>query len=89
MQELPFEAVYASADDAFAEGREWIERNWDLASARMTQTGSGPAVLMLDEIQKLDHWSETVKKRWDRDSFEGREVKAILLGPQGCSFKKA
>lgn len=88
MKELPFETVYASADDSFAEGSEWIERNWDLALARMKQTGSSQAVLILDEIQKMDHWSETVKKRWDRDSFEDRALKVILLGSSRMLLQK-
>src|SRR5690606_27355473 len=30
--------------------------------------------------QKLNNWSEAVKKMWDEDTREGRNVKVILLG---------
>ena len=37
-------------------------------------------MLVLDEIQKLQEWPETVKRLWDEDSATGRNVKVVLLG---------
>ncbi len=35
---------------------------------------------MIDEIQKISNWSETVKKLWDEDKKTGANVKAVLSG---------
>jgi predicted AAA+ superfamily ATPase len=37
-------------------------------------------LLVIDEIQKIDNWSETVKQQWDRDTREHTNIKVILLG---------
>jgi uncharacterized protein len=36
--------------------------------------------LVIDEIQKIDNWSETVKLLWDMDSRNKLNLKVILLG---------
>jgi predicted AAA+ superfamily ATPase len=41
---------------------------------------AGPALLVLDEIQKIPGWSEAVKSLWDADTREGRELQVLLLG---------
>ena len=35
---------------------------------------------MLDEVQKLPGWSETVKRLWDEDSASGLDLQVVLLG---------
>ena len=37
-------------------------------------------ILIIDEIQKIAGWSEIVKKEWDQDTREKRNLKVILLG---------
>ena len=37
-------------------------------------------VLCIDEIQKVPQWSETVKKLWDEDTKNNRNIKVVLLG---------
>jgi len=37
-------------------------------------------LLVIDEIQKIDDWSEVVKRQWDSDTRSGLNLKAILLG---------
>ena len=37
-------------------------------------------LLVVDEIQKITNWSETVKSEWDRDSREKRNLKVVILG---------
>jgi hypothetical protein len=37
-------------------------------------------VLVLDEIQKLTGWSESVKRLWDEDTRSRRRLRVILLG---------
>src|SRR5207245_412775 len=37
-------------------------------------------LLILDEIQKIPHWSNTVKKLWDEDIAHNLNLKVLLLG---------
>ena len=37
-------------------------------------------MLVLDEIQKIPAWSETVKRLWDEDTRARRPLKVVLLG---------
>lgn len=38
------------------------------------------ALLVLDEVQKIPHWSEKIKELWDADTFKDVKLKVILLG---------
>lgn len=69
---------YVSADEPTLRGPEWIAQQWD--AARLASTGEQGAVLVIDEIQKLPQWSETVKRLWDEDSRRGVPLKVVLLG---------
>lgn len=35
---------------------------------------------MLDEVQKVPHWSESVKRLWDEDTRAGTPLKVVILG---------
>jgi len=69
---------YASADEPGLRGSEWIAQQWE--AARMDARDSGEVIVALDEIQKVPDWSETVKRLWDEDTREGRNLKVIILG---------
>lgn len=71
---------YASADEPSLRGRDWLRQQWE--SARLETRGAGEpgGVLVLDEIQKIPGWSETVKALWDEDSRAGRSLRVVLLG---------
>lgn len=71
---------YASADEPTLRGVTWLEQQWE--AARLTNGDAGPAgtVLVLDEIQKIPGWSETVKRLWDEDTHARRRLKVVLLG---------
>jgi len=69
---------YASADEPTLRGTDWIGQQWE--AARLEIAGKAGAVLVLDEIQKIPHWSETVKRLWDEDTRRKRPLKVVLLG---------
>jgi len=71
---------YASADEPTLRGHLWIEEQWEAARFLLTNDGSEGVLLVLDEIQKVSSWSETVKRLWDEDTAAGRSVKLVLLG---------
>lgn len=68
----------ASADEPTLRGADWIAQQWE--AARLSIAGAEGAVLVLDEIQKIPGWSETVKRLWDEDTRAKRPLKIVLLG---------
>ncbi len=79
MERMRVPVRYASADEPTLRGPEWIAQQWE--AARLAASGNDPAgVLVLDEIQKMPGWSETVKRLWDEDKRAGRRLAVVLLG---------
>ena len=76
--ELSLPVRYASADEPTLRGADWISQQWE--AARLEASGEAGAVLVLDEIQKISSWSETVKRLWDEDTRRKRPLKVVLLG---------
>lgn len=68
----------ASADEPTLRGADWIAQQWE--AARLSIADAKGAVLVLDEIQKIPGWSETVKRLWDEDTRAKRPLKVVLLG---------
>lgn len=64
---------FVSADEPGLQPTEWLSQQWE--AARL----SG-GVLVIDEVQKVPNWSEAVKRLWDEDSRNGRDLKVVLLG---------
>ena len=60
-------------------GAEWIESHWRLAGTDAARSGK-PVLLVLDEIQKVRGWSETVKRLWDETLATGVPLRVVLLG---------
>lgn len=77
IEEIGMPVHYASADEPTLRGREWIAAQWD--AARL-QAGENGAVLVLDEVQKIPDWSETVKRLWDEDTRKRMGLHVVLLG---------
>jgi predicted AAA+ superfamily ATPase len=57
----------------------WLIRQWQEARLQAGRAG-GPFVLAVDEVQKIPHWSNTVKGLWDADRAVGLPMHVILLG---------
>jgi len=77
-QALKLPVRYASADEPALRSADWIAQQWD--AARLEVVNRTGAVLVLDEIQKIPGWSETVKRLWDEDTRAQRPLKVVLLG---------
>lgn len=77
-QTLTVPVRQASADEPTLRGTDWIAQQWE--AARLSISGKAGAVLVLDEIQKIPAWSETVKRLWDEDTRAKRPLKVVLLG---------
>ncbi len=72
--------LFISADAMAVDNGIWLDQQFELARLMMQQQGAPSFLLVIDEVQKISQWSEVVKKHWDRDTREGRNLKLILLG---------
>ncbi len=75
---LPYH--FASADQPTLRGSGWVETQWEQARLLADKPRRKTALLILDEVQKVPHWAETVKRLWDEDTRKQRRVKMVLLG---------
>jgi len=57
----------------------WLVEQWEIARNKAIRSPNG-YVLVLDEIQKIERWSETVKGLWDADRAAECDLHIILLG---------
>lgn len=76
------------ADGIDAGDTDWIRRVWDSARTTMLLRKEKEYLLVIDEIQKIDNWSEVVKREWDEDSRKGVNLKVVLLGSSRLLLKK-
>ncbi len=73
-------AFHFASADAVVSGVIWLQQQWETARVKMDQEFVPEFLLVIDEIQKIDNWSETVKSLWDADTLQKRNLKVILLG---------
>ncbi|MBR1515648.1 MAG: ATP-binding protein [Paludibacteraceae bacterium] len=85
-QAIPFR--FLNADGVDAEDNAWIAAQWEEVRAWMRFNGYNEAVLAIDEIHKINNWSEQVKREWDADTFNDLGIKVVLLGSSRMLLKK-
>lgn len=73
-------AHLASADDPSLQQPQWIETQWAIGRERARNGGRAGGLLVLDEIQKVSGWSDTVKALWDEDTRSDLGLRVMLLG---------
>lgn len=71
---------FISADGISYAGLNWIEQQWQTARLKFKQTEAKEFLLVIDEIQKINNWSEQIKQLWDEDTRTKQNIKVILLG---------
>lgn len=76
------------ADAVDPEDSDWIHRVWEAARTTMMLRGLEDYLLVIDEVQKIDNWSEVVKREWDADTRDGVNLKVVLLGSSRLLLKK-
>ena len=86
-QEIGFLYQYVTADAITSSTSEWIEQHWETARLKQKVLNTD-YLLIIDEVQKIDNWSETVKKLWDTDTFNDVNLKVVLLGSSGLLLQK-
>ena len=83
---LPFDSY--SADDVTGVSADWLAQVWESQRMKMSARGESKRLMVIDEIQKIKNWSETVKAEWDRDTREKRELVIVLLGSSRMLIEK-
>jgi len=75
----PFANHFANADDLLSADRNWLLEQWQKALL----FGDG-TLLVIDEIQKIPNWSETLKSLWDKSP--GR-LRVVVLGSSSLQIQ--
>ena len=88
LSKIDIESVYETADTIVAADSKWLQTVWETARIKLNLSEKKELILVIDEIQKIDNWSETVKKLWDEDSRTGNNIKVILLGSSSLLIQK-
>ena len=88
VQELTIPYSVEVADAVDPKDSDWIRRIWEGARTTMTLRGEQEHLLVIDEIQKIDNWSEVVKREWDEDTRRHIQLKVVLLGSSRLLLKK-
>jgi len=85
MDRLSCETHYAAADLPAPPQAGWITEQWETARIKAAQKR---VVLVLDEIQKIDHWSDEVKRLWDEDTRRATDISLVILGSSSLLVQK-
>lgn len=80
--------LYESADAISATNTAWLTQVWESARLQMKVSKAIEFLLVIDEIQKINNWSEVVKQQWDKDTRENINIKVILLGSSRLLIQK-
>lgn len=84
--ELERPSRYITADLATLQDISWLQQQWDIA--RELAKSEGKALLIVDEIQKIPHWSDMVKFHWDQDTALGIDLLVLILGSSPWLMQK-
>lgn len=73
--------LYFSADKVFSTSPEWLREVW-------TQAITEKKILVIDEIQKCENWSETLKSLYDESKRKKQSTDCIVLGSSSLELNK-
>ena len=88
INEIDIPNNYISADNIPNTNTAWIEQQWEASRLKLKVSKSESFLLIIDEIQKIKDWSNTIKLLWDYDTFNDINIKVILLGSAGLILQK-
>lgn len=87
LEQIEIAHSFQSADAVDPGDNDWIHRIWEAARTSMKIKGVDEYLLVIDEVQKINNWSEIVKREWDSDTRDRINLKVILLGSSRLLLK--
>ena len=87
LQETDIPYLSVTADNVPQTDTFWISEMWSSARARMRATKASEFLLVIDEVHKLNNWSEAIKKEWDEDTRNDINMKVVILGSSRLLLK--
>lgn len=88
LSEIDMPYYLYNADGVDPNDSDWISRTWQAVRNAMLLSQSKEALLVIDEIQKIENWSEIVKREWDLDTRNKLNLKVVLLGSSRLMLRK-
>jgi len=88
LKDINIPSYYVTADNIDPNNLSWIEAQWETARFQKRKKGVDDFILVIDEVQKINNWSEVIKAQWDKDSFNNNAIKLILLGSSQLMLQK-
>ena len=85
-EEIKKPSHYISADLATLQSAAWIQQQWEVARNKVESVHG--AVLIIDEVQKIGHWSDTIKSLWDQDTRNHMNLSVMILGSSPWLMQK-
>lgn len=88
LSEIDMPYYLYNADGVEPNDSDWISRTWQAVRNAMLLSQSKEALLVIDEIQKIENWSEIVKREWDLDTRNKLNLKVVFLGSSRLMLRK-
>ncbi|MCQ2342449.1 MAG: AAA family ATPase [Paludibacteraceae bacterium] len=79
--------LFVTAEEQVGVDRVWLRGIWSRARQMQREVASD-FLLVIDEVQKIANWSETVKLEWDTDTYQHLPIKVVLLGSSSILIQK-
>lgn len=80
LKKVRFPNYFISADAVGNSDTVWIRQQWESVRIMAKQNPSSEILFVIDEVQKINNWSESIKLLWDEDTRKKLPIKLILLG---------
>ncbi|QQR48699.1 ATP-binding protein [bacterium] len=68
---------FVSADLASLQDLAALQQQWEVARTKIVP-GKG-CIFIIDEVQKIPHWSDLIKSLWDADTRNGIDLSVMIL----------
>lgn len=88
LEKIHYPFASYSADDVSVANADWLSQIWETQRLKMDTNKEKKRLLVVDEIQKISNWSETVKAEWDKDTRQKRNLVVVLLGSSRMLIEK-
>lgn len=88
LEEIKTPYISESADGVGSSNSAWLSQIWESGRLKLKSSEASELLLVIDEIQKVENWSQIVKQQWDRDTRDKINIKVILLGSSRLLIQK-